>query len=315
MRRDLDLAQDFLRSLALDVDSLDYLCNALNDSLDDLDGSELKDFLEPFLAADDVDKMLELLLMPSQCGATSSVVDSSSCAGTKVKAKRRAEDDEALTLATTEMPMCDVAREEDEKAKHKTNEDKVRCEIARAPTAHRVFRTKASQLDKGNLLDEESCLESEGFDLDVVETFFQKARSIKTGHHVMIKDQPCRVVEVGTSKIWKGPHRGCFQKQIVARSIFTGMKLEHMCPAAEDVRMAAVKRQEYTIMDIGNEGELSLLTPTYDIKADVNLPTETDGDRKLAGCIKTDFHSGKTVSVMVLSSCGVEKVVQYKATD
>jgi translation elongation factor P/translation initiation factor 5A len=179
-----------------------------------------------------------------------------------------------------------------------------------------VLRTKAAELDKENRFDEACFLESEGVDLTVDdEARVRKAKTIKTGHHLMIKNHVCRVEKVGTSKIWKGPLRGCFQAQLVARCIFTGKKFEHNIPATEDVCMAAVQRQVCTVVDIGDDGELSLLTPAYDMKNDVNLSTGTDGDRRLSECIKKDFHRGKTVTVVVLSSCGIEKVVSHKSMD
>jgi len=312
MGKRLDLAREFLSSLALDEDTLAYLRNGLDAYLEDFDGNELKDCLEPFLAADHVDRVLNLLLVSSQCcvgssSTSSSVLGSSLHNANEVKGKQNDEDD-ALRSS-----ICDALAQEDEKVKLETKEEMVWREIA--PTTHHVSWTDASQFDEEDIFDEANCLETEGFDLDAAETCFQKARSIRTGHHVMIKNQPCRVVKIGTSKVWKGPYRGCFQTQIVAKNIFTGMRSEHLCPATEDVSIAVVKRQEYTVLDIGMDGELSLLTPTFDVKADVNLPTGTDDDCKLAECIKTNFHGGQTVVVAVLSSCGVEKVVHSKCTD
>jgi len=63
-------------------------------------------------------------------------------------------------------------------------------------------------------------------------------------------------------------------------------------------------------MDIGDAGELSLLVAGMHEKNDVNLPTETPDDRKLAERIKRDFQEGKTIVVRVMSSGGIEKVVE-----
>merc|ERR1712150_260689 len=177
-------------------------------------------------------------------------------------------------------------------------------------TERRELRTKARDECQ---FDEADLLESDGLVVD--EACVRNARCIKTGQHVMIKDLPCRVDKVGTSKVWKGPFRGCFQSQIVAHCIFTGKKFEHTCPATEGVRMAVVQRQVCTVMDIGDDGELDLLTSAFETKSDVNLPTSADGDCKLAESIKTEFHNGKNVTVVVLSSCGVEKVVLHKSKD
>jgi len=261
----------------------------------------LTDFLQPYLAADAVDTMLRLIKVSS---------DSSLRQASTVEANQKVDDDEAFSLAITDASTCGAAAENVEQTVHATDQELVRFDTKCLLTERRVLRTKAR---KESQLGEADLLESDGFVVD--EACVLKARCIKTGHHVIIKDRTCRVDKVGTSKMWKGPLRGCFQSQIVAHCIFTGKKFEYTCPATEDVSMAAVQRQECTVMDIGDDGELSLLTSAFDTKSDVNLPTGTDGDRKLAERIKTDFQNGRNVVVVVLSSCGIEKVVQHKSKD
>jgi len=144
---------------------------------------------------------------------------------------------------------------------------------------------------------------------------FQDAGSVRKGDYVMIKDQPCRVMQISApSKIWKGPYSGCFQSQITARDIFTGKKLEATFPVKEKVNMPAVKRHECTVLDVGAAGELDLIFEDA-IKSDVNLPRGTDADAELAESIRACFNSGKNVVVVVLSACGYEKVVECKAME
>jgi len=152
--------------------------------------------------------------------------------------------------------------------------------------------------------------------IDAQEECFQEAGSIKKGEYVMIKDQPCRVMQTDkTSKIWKGPHRGCFQSHIIARGIFTGKKEDVFFPVTQKVTMPFVKREECTVMDIENDGELSLLTAECITKEDVNLPTGTESDSELAKRIQTGFDAGETVVVIVLSTCECAKVVECKIVD
>lgn len=132
----------------------------------------------------------------------------------------------------------------------------------------------------------------------------------------MIKDQPCRIMQIDkTSKIWKGPHRGCFQSHIIARGVFTGKKEDIFLPVTQKVTMPFVKREECTVIDIGNDGELSLLTAECDIKEDVNLDTRTESDSELAKRIQAGFDADETVVVVVLSACGCSKVVECKIMD
>merc|ERR1711976_966192 len=103
---------------------------------------------------------------------------------------------------------------------------------------------------------------------------------------------------------------GCSKTHFTARCIFTGKKVEHICLATADVQIASVQNLECTVMYIGDDGELSLLTSTLEEKTDVDLPTETDDDRQLAERIKRDFQDGKNVVIRVVSSGGFQKVVE-----
>lgn len=338
----MDLAREFLRSLALDEDLHAYLRIALDDFLD-LDEDELRSFLDPFLAANAVDKMIQLL-SGSAAGCTGNVKAEqqigSVVAGVSqivrgpldtTEPRLEAETCEVDNFGTAEISSVTSAVDEISKlemqdssmcsAKEGIAEKKSTQRAShtkRTSTARRTSQAKASQFDKRNGTDGADFCDSDTFECDVAETGVLKARCIKTGHHVMINNRPCRVEKVGTSKVWKGPLTGCFKSHVVARCIFTGKKYEHLCPAAEDVSVAAVQKLECTVMDIGDDGELSLLTSTLDTKADVNLPCETDDDWKLSERIKADFQKGKTIVILVVCSCGIEKVVEivrHKCTD
>eukprot|EP00669_Euglena_mutabilis_P001714 TRINITY_DN122_c0_g1_i1.p2 TRINITY_DN122_c0_g1~~TRINITY_DN122_c0_g1_i1.p2 ORF type:complete len:111 (-),score=34.58 TRINITY_DN122_c0_g1_i1:298-609(-) len=51
--------------------------------------------------------------------------------------------------------------------------------------------------------------------------------SLKKGMHVCIKGRPCKIVDYSTSKTGKHGHA---KANIVGIDIFTGKKLEEMCP-------------------------------------------------------------------------------------
>jgi len=292
----MDHVQAFLTSLALDEETLSYLCVALDDC--DLDSSELQDFLEPFLSAEAMCSLLKMAPTSSQrnVGAASLALRS------------RQLQDLSLLNELQELVTCDEAAAD---TVVKLGHNVAECALA----VRGATQTTVSQLTKEDALNAETDVDSDERDLSPVHTYFQEAGSIKKGDHVMIKDLPCKVKEIFTSKIWKGPYRGCFQSKIIAHDIFTGKKFEHTCPASQHVNMPFVKRDEYTVIDIGREGELSLLTPMCDMKVDLNLPTETEDDHKIAEAIKTDFNNGRTVVVVVQSACGVEKLINYRSLD
>jgi len=146
-------------------------------------------------------------------------------------------------------------------------------------------------------------------DAGAADTFPQQAGEIKKGSYLMIKGNPCKCVEVSTSKTGKHGHA---KAHIVALDIFTGKKMEELCPTSHNLSVPVVNREEYTGMDIDEEGMLSLLTEGGTTKEDLKLPGGNDDDDKLAKEIKKEFDDGKSLLVTVQSACKMEKVILYK---
>merc|ERR1711977_551052 len=61
--------------------------------------------------------------------------------------------------------------------------------------------------------------------------------SIKKNGYVVIKDRPCKVVETSTSKTGKHGHA---KVHMVAIDIFTGKKLEEICPSTHNMMVPNV---------------------------------------------------------------------------
>merc|ERR1712157_578966 len=100
-------------------------------------------------------------------------------------------------------------------------------------------------------------------------TYPQQAGEIRKGSHLMIKGFPCKCVEVSTSKTGKHGHA---KAHIVAIDIFTGKKMEYLCPTSHNLEVPFVKRTEYQVLTADyDSGEVSLLTESGDTKEDLNL--------------------------------------------
>merc|ERR1719446_1254976 len=131
----------------------------------------------------------------------------------------------------------------------------------------------------------------------------------------MIKGKACKVVDYSTSKTGKHGHA---KAHIVALDIFTGKKLEDLCPTSHNMEIPFVKHTEYQLLSAdGDTGEVSLLTEDGSTKDDLNLPTfqtigePSDDDKKItAQVLKDQDATDKIPFVKVLSAIGQEKIVE-----
>merc|ERR1712059_115552 len=147
-------------------------------------------------------------------------------------------------------------------------------------------------------------------------TYPQQAGEIRKGSHLMIKGQPCKCVEVSTSKTGKHGHA---KAHIVAINIFTGKKLEDLCPCSHNMSMPFVNRATYLFMSVNeDDGSVSLLDDAGTPKDDLNLPIfvsvgePTEQDKKVSQEIIDKDKKGESFSVVVLCAMGQEKIIEIK---
>ncbi|VAI14642.1 unnamed protein product [Triticum turgidum subsp. durum] len=154
-------------------------------------------------------------------------------------------------------------------------------------------------------------------DAGASKTYPQQAGTIRKNGYIVIKNRPSvsldnqftgasnDVVEVSTSKTGKHGHAKC---HFVAIDIFTGKKLEDIVPSSHNCDVPHVNRTEYQLIDISEDGFVSLLTDNGNTKDDLKLPT----DETLLGQIKDGFAEGKDLVVSVMSAMGEEQINALK---
>jgi len=136
-------------------------------------------------------------------------------------------------------------------------------------------------------------------------TYPMQAGNIRKGGYIVIKDRPCKVIDVSTSKTGKHGHAKC---HFVAQDIFTNKRLEDLTPSSHNCEVPHVVKDEYSLLDISDDGFITLMDDSGNDKSDLRLPD----DETLCATIETGFSEDKSLVVTVLKSMGEEMVCAVK---
>lgn len=127
--------------------------------------------------------------------------------------------------------------------------------------------------------------------------------ALRKNGHVVIKNRPCKIVEMSTSKTGKHGHA---KVHLVAIDIFTNKKLEDLSPSTHNMDVPVVKRNEYQLINIDDD-YLSLMTTDGDTKDDVKVPEGELGEK-----IQAAWEEGKDLNVTIISAMGEEAAISFK---
>jgi len=136
-------------------------------------------------------------------------------------------------------------------------------------------------------------------------TFPMQCSALRKNGHVVIKGRPCKIIDMSTSKTGKHGHA---KVHLVATDIFTGKKLEDICPSTHNMDVPNVNRTEYQLVNI-DDGFLNLMTQEGVSKDDVKVP-----DSDLGKEIADAFEEGKDILVTIVSAMGEEAAMSFKET-
>ncbi|KAK5998203.1 Eukaryotic translation initiation factor 5A-1 [Cladobotryum mycophilum] len=134
-------------------------------------------------------------------------------------------------------------------------------------------------------------------------TFPMQCSALRKNGHVVIKGRPCKIVDMSTSKTGKHGHA---KVHLIAIDIFTGKKLEDLCPSTHNMDVPVVVRKEYPLNNIEDDF-LVLMNDDGSEKSDVKIP-----DGEIGNQIQEGFDEGKELIVTVVSSMGEEHVLAIK---
>ena len=125
----------------------------------------------------------------------------------------------------------------------------------------------------------------------------------------MIKGHPCKVVSFSTAKTGK---HGAAKAMVTGIDIFTSNKYECTFGSGDNVDAPLVVRKEFTLINIDDEGFMSLMDETGTMKEDLKLPTE-DWLKDVSAKCKEVLAAGENEClVSVISATGMEKLISVK---
>jgi len=156
----------------------------------------------------------------------------------------------------------------------------------------------------------------ESTDSGASHTYPMEAGQIRKGGFIMIKNNPCKVSDVSTSKTGKHGHAKC---HFVAIDIFTGKKMEDLVPAGHTTAIPFVKKEEYQCLDVDDDDFVTIMTADGDTRSDLKLPHATQGLTTIPDSaegvskrIQELLQDEKEFYVIVQSACGVEMIMDTK---
>lgn len=155
------------------------------------------------------------------------------------------------------------------------------------------------------MADIEHDVDFESADAGASTTFPMQCSALRKNGHVVIKNRPCKIVDMSTSKTGKHGHA---KVHLVAIDIFTGKKLEELCPSTHNMDVPNVTRREFQLLDVSDDGYLSLMSDDGATKDDVKVPEGDVGDK----IMKLFKDEGKDLNVVVLTAMGEECAMDAK---
>lgn len=132
-----------------------------------------------------------------------------------------------------------------------------------------------------------------------------QASSIRKGGYILIRDRPCKVIEMSTSKTGKHGHA---KINFTGIDIFTEKKMEEICQSTHNINVPEVKKKEYQLLDISDDGFLTL----FDEETNESSEDQKLRDKKLDLEIIKQFENGKELIVTIIYAMGESAAVDYK---
>lgn len=153
-------------------------------------------------------------------------------------------------------------------------------------------------------------MSDEGHDVEAREGCTPLQASLfRKGTNIILKDKPCKVVEMSTSKTGKHGHA---KVNFTGIDIFTAKKYKEIQGSTHPMLTFESSKSEWGVMACAEDGSLSLIDEKGETRDDLSLPA----DDELAKQIRDNFDKGeKEVFVSVLTALGQDQIMSFALRD
>lgn len=141
-------------------------------------------------------------------------------------------------------------------------------------------------------------------------TFPQQCSALRKNGFVCIKGRPCKIVEMSTSKTGKHGHA---KVHLVGIDIFTGKKLEDICPSTHNMDVPNVIRKEYVVIGF-EDGFFTMMDDEGDTREDLKHTSvcSVDSAEAVEAMCKEAEANDSTVLATVWTALDEEHVKEIK---
>ena len=147
----------------------------------------------------------------------------------------------------------------------------------------------------------------ENADAGASHTHPETANTVRKGDVAMLKGHACKIVDFSSSK--PGKH-GAAKIKFCGLDVFDGKKYEEIISSTHNIDIPYLYRSEFTLVDVNEEGYLTLMDGDGNCREDMKLPTKTEPE--LAQGIQDGFNNDETLCIGLIKCLGQEKVVSSK---
>ncbi len=109
--------------------------------------------------------------------------------------------------------------------------------------------------------------------------------SLKVGHHIIIENEPCRIIKYEKSK--PGKH-GAAKARVVAIGIFDGVKRSIVSPVDAKIESPIIEKRNGQVISVSGKSVQLMDLETYDVFW-APIPSEVEVRERLSSGVEVEY--------------------------